>query len=349
MPMIKVPAKSVDFFNENFHTILETGAFAEGRWNAQLSDFTKKYTSTNFCNVFNSNGSGILASLLILKKYYGYEHVFIQANTMYGVSVMAHTSGLNYLPPVSCDLTNFLMPRYEQVYEYIKQLKNPSKTVFVITHIGGWVNPDILKIANLCKEYKVALIEDCAHSLGSTLCGRHSGTYGLAGVYSLYATKAIPAGEGGLLITNDEFFHVHLQKFNIYDRFEQKQNIGCNFRISEIAALFAYAVLLQTEEIIANKLLLSRLYEACCDEMNIKYFHPLENGQRSNLYKFICYDDVNPIDSLTFGKINKRTSQVYDYSLGEDSSEISKRHICLPIWYDLDKSEIDEVRNSILK
>ena len=61
---------------------------------------------------------------------------------------------------------------------------------------------------------------------------------GIAGVYSLYATKAISAGEGGIAITNDSDLAKMLSRFNIYDRFDQKQEIGINFRISEVQALF---------------------------------------------------------------------------------------------------------------
>jgi hypothetical protein len=34
-----------------------------------------------------------------------------------------------------------------------------------------------------------------------------------------------------------------------------------------------------------------------------------------------------------FSQVTNRTSPVYDYALGRDVQELSKRHICLPIWY----------------
>ena len=84
-----------------------------------------------------------------------------------------------------------------------------------------------------CEKAGIALVEDCAHSLGSTLENHHTGGYGIAGVYSLYATKAISAGEGGIAITNDSDLAKMLSRFNIYDRFDQKQEIGINLDSSE--------------------------------------------------------------------------------------------------------------------
>ena len=65
----------------------------------------------------------------------------------------------------------------------------------------------------------------------------------MAGVYSLYSTKAIPAGEGGIIVTNNSELAHKIDKFIIYDRFEKELDIGINIRMSEINALLAFSVL----------------------------------------------------------------------------------------------------------
>ena len=60
------------------------------------------------------------------------------------------------------------------------------------------------------------------HSFGSTLNNKFAGTFGDAGVYSYYSTKAIFAGEGGVAVTNNEKIGSLLQDFIAYDRFKQK-------------------------------------------------------------------------------------------------------------------------------
>ena len=266
---------------------------------------------------------------------------------MYGVRTMSISSGLDLIGYVDCSV-DYLMPTYDQVYDFISLLDKPEECVFLITHIGGWVNPDIESIAELCREKGISLIEDCAHSLGATLHGKHTGLFGEAGVYSLYATKAVPAGEGGIVVTNDkELFNV-VDKFAIYDRFDQVFDIGVNIRMSEISALLCYSVITETEAIIANKYDIAEKYITACEKYDWEYINPISNGQRSNFYKFILLSrSISPIDD--FSQIKTRTSPVYDYSLGRDLAGVKDRHICLPIWYQLEDEEIDRVISELRK
>jgi dTDP-4-amino-4,6-dideoxygalactose transaminase len=227
-------------------------------------------------------------------------------------------------------------------------LDKPSECIFLLTHIGGWVNPDIEKIAKLCKEKGVALIEDCAHSLGSTLKGKHTGTFGDAGVYSLYATKTIPVGEGGIVVTQDKELYQMVEKFIMYDRFDQKLDVGVNLRMSEINALLTYAVIQETESIIQNKYEIAKKYIEACEKYNWNYIDPTSDNQRSNLYKFILLSN-SEWPEKEFSQITKRTSPVYDYALGRDPCELIKRHICLPIWYLLEGEVVDGVVSELKK
>ena len=341
MGMIKLPDQSIKFFNENYLNIFESGNLAEGEWNKKVAEWSCSYTSADYSLAVNSNGAGIFTILRLMKEYRSKKKVFLQSNTMYGVKTIAISSGLEMCGYVDCSL-DYLMPTYSQVKEFINNLDRPEDSVFLLTHIGGWVNPDIEKIADICKEYGISLIEDCAHSLGSTLSGKHTGLFGDAGVYSLYATKAIPAGEGGIIVTKDQELFEMAEKFIMYDRFDQKLNVGINLRMSEINALLAYSVINETESIIDNKYKIANKYIKSCENFNWEYINPTVNSQRANLYKFILLSrSENP--EQEFHGIQIRTSPVYDYLLGDDKSEITKRHICLPIWYGLEDSIVDNV------
>ncbi len=341
MGMIKLPDQSINFFNENYLNIFESGNLAEGEWNKKVAEWSCGYTSSDYALAVNSNGAGIFTILRLMKEYRSKKKVFLQSNTMYGVKTMAASSGLEICGYIDCSL-DYLMPTYEQVKEFIEHLNRPEDSVFLITHIGGWVNPDIEEIANICKEYGVSLIEDCAHSLGSTLSGKHTGLFGDAGVYSLYATKAIPAGEGGIVVTKDQELFEMAEKFVIYDRFDQKLDVGVNLRMSEINALLSYAVISETESIIDNKYDIANKYIKACESFGWNYIDPTIGNQRSNLYKFILLSRSENPDQ-DFQNIKTRTSSVYDYLLGNDESEITKRHICLPIWYGLEDSVVNKV------
>jgi len=347
MGMIKLPAASQLHFDTHYQEIFSSGNLAEGKWNKAVAEWGCSYTSASYGLAVSSNGAGIFAILNVLKHYRNKKRIFLQSNTMYGVRTMSITSGLDLIGYVDCSV-DYLMPTYDQVFDFISLLDKPEECVFLLTHIGGWVNPDIESIAELCRDKGITLIEDCAHSLGATLHGKHTGLFGDAGVYSLYATKAVPAGEGGIVVTNDEELFNMVDKFAIYDRFDQVLDIGINIRMSEINALLCYSVINETEAIIANKYDIAEKYITACDKYGWEYINPSSNGQRSNFYKFILLSrSISPADD--FAQIKMRTSPVYDYALGRDLAGVKDRHICLPIWYGLEDEVVDRALSELRK
>lgn len=342
MGTIKLPSKSIKFFEENYPDIFSSGNLAEGKWNEKVAEWGCKYTRSPYALAFNSNGSGLFTILRLLKRYRSKKTIFLQSNTMYGVKTIALASGLKLKGFVDCSL-DYLMPTFEQFEAFASNLEDPGNSVFLLTHIGGWINPEIAEIASYCDNKGITLVEDCAHSLGSKLENNHSGLFGIAGVYSMYATKTVPVGEGGLMVCRDDELYEMSKRFIMYDRFSQEIDVGVNLRMSEINALLTLSVLKETEIIIDNKYLISEKYQKICDEFSIEYIDPLSNNHRSNLYKFIILAR-NDEQLQRIQKIKSVTSKVYDYFLGKDTFEIARRHFCLPIWYAQD----DEVTNRVL-
>ena len=75
--------------------------------------------------------------------------------------------------------------------------------VLLLSHMRGHI-ADMDAVAALCEELRLTLIEDCAHTLGARWNGRPTGTFGAIGCFSAQAYKHVNAGEGGLLVTDDE-------------------------------------------------------------------------------------------------------------------------------------------------
>ncbi len=72
----------------------------------------------------------------------------------------------------------------------------------IISHMRGHTS-DMDAIMALCDARSIPVIEDAAHSLGTTWNGRNIGTIGRVGCFSFQSYKMINAGEGGILITDD--------------------------------------------------------------------------------------------------------------------------------------------------
>ncbi len=342
MGMIKLPSESINFFKHHVDDIFESGNFAEGKWNQNIVSFIKEMTGAKHALATNSNGSGSVALMSLYRNKFNRNKVILQSNTMYGVKAWIEASGCSLGGYIDCS-TETLMPTYNDVYKFINNLSTRDKngSMIILTHIGGIINPDIDQIAIYCKKEGVILIEDCAHSLGSTYKNKHSGLFGDAGVYSFYATKAIPAGEGGIVVTNDEEIGYMVQKFSMYDRFDQKLNIGNNIRISEFQALLTFSALKEWEKILKNKFGIAKYFIEACEDLNIHYISQENDGQSGNYYKFIILSNSGSIDD-DFPKLKTKTSPVYDYALGENI-EITTCHACLPIWYGQDDKTTEKV------
>lgn len=331
MGIIKIPQTAIEFFKQNLDEIFSTGNFAEGKWNKELSNHVSEYCGVKHATPTSSNGSGLVALMLIYKTYFNRSEVLLQSNTMYGVKTMVYSAGCNVAGFIDCTLDT-LMPSFEQVKEAVGNLiGDKNKIIILLSHIGGIINPDMGKIAEYCNSENIILLEDCAHSYGATHNSKHSGTFGDAGVFSFYATKSVPAGEGGIVITKHDVIGEYMKRFVIYDRFEQKMDIGNNNRPSEIQALLIYAVVKCTGEIINNKEEIAAKYMAVCTELSIPYIKQITKTSLGNYYKFIVYNETKPISEY-LPLLKTKTSAVYDYALG-NSKLITTHHACLPIWY----------------
>ncbi|MFD9592992.1 DegT/DnrJ/EryC1/StrS family aminotransferase [Kitasatospora sp. NPDC059973] len=74
----------------------------------------------------------------------------------------------------------------------------------VVTVVHQWGHPcDMDAILPIAERHGLRVLEDCSHAHGSRYKGRPVGTFGDAAVFSLQANKAVYAGEGGILVTND--------------------------------------------------------------------------------------------------------------------------------------------------
>jgi len=126
----------------------------------------------------------------------------------------------------------------EAAFDYIKKRGLPDACGVVIVHLYGHC-ADIEAIAATAAKHGAAVIEDAAQAVGSTLGGRHAGTWGLYGCFSFFPTKNLGAlGDGGMVLASNEnaaedvrIMRAHGSKPKYYHR-----RIGGNFRLDALQA-----------------------------------------------------------------------------------------------------------------
>lgn len=83
------------------------------------------------------------------------------------------------------------------------QIKTSRARVLLLSHMRGHI-VDMDAITALLSKYDVALIEDCAHTMGASFNNLKCGTHGIMACFSTQTYKHINSGEGGLITTNDD-------------------------------------------------------------------------------------------------------------------------------------------------
>jgi dTDP-4-amino-4,6-dideoxygalactose transaminase len=107
----------------------------------------------------------------------------------------------------------------------------------IAVHLGG--HPaDLDRLTEISVRHHLPLVEDCAHAHSSEWRGRRVGTFGAAGTFSFQASKLMTAGEGGIIITNDDEVERIARSVHDCGRmpgewFYSHYIYGSNYRLSE--------------------------------------------------------------------------------------------------------------------
>jgi dTDP-4-amino-4,6-dideoxygalactose transaminase len=92
------------------------------------------------------------------------------------------------------------------------------------------------EMAEICESKGVALVEDAAQGIDSRIEGKHVGTFGAVGTFSLYATKNVTTGEGGVITTDDDAVAESLRQLRSQGQKARYDyvSLGYNFRMTDI-------------------------------------------------------------------------------------------------------------------
>jgi dTDP-4-amino-4,6-dideoxygalactose transaminase len=249
------------------------------------------------------------------------EAVLCPSNTFIATPLAIRKAGAR---PVFVDCRRDDLCMSFEDFEAKAQRHHPRAAVLV--HIGGHIAFDVEAIAAYCADNGIFLIEDCAHAHGASWNGRRPGAWGDAGVYSLYATKTISTGEGGVLVSRDPDVIAFARAYRDYGKPDYGVE-GLNFRMSEFAAALGLVQVGRLEEIVRWK---NRVAREALDAR-----HPgrlrLPGGMVSGLYKYIVFDPVE-----------RSTGKVYDAPCHRlmgaadrlpNSDWVAANHWCVPLYY----------------
>jgi len=256
------------------------------------------------------------------------EAVLCPSNTFMATPLAALKAGAA-VEFVDCNRTDLCMSFAD--FEAKAEAVKPKAAILV--HIGGHLAFDSERIAAYCRENGIFLLEDCAHAHGAEWNARKPGGFGDAGVYSLYATKTVSTGEGGVLVSRHPELIEFARKFRNYGKFEHEVE-GLNFRMSEFTAALGLIQVERMGEIVAWKNRYSREH---LDPM-LPARLELPEGMTSGLYKYVVFEEIE-----------KSTGRVYEEPchriMGRsvelpNTDWVAENHWCVPLYYRPESREV---------
>jgi dTDP-4-amino-4,6-dideoxygalactose transaminase len=154
------------------------------------------YIGSRYCVAVSSCGAAMFLALKALGVKPG-DKVLTSSFTLAPVpGAIAHAGAQVELVETTADFT-------VDLGDLEIKTRDSGARIFLISHMRGHIS-NLEQVKAICDRHDVALVEDCAHTMGARWDGKATGTWGRIGCFSTQTYKHINSGEGGLLVTDDD-------------------------------------------------------------------------------------------------------------------------------------------------
>lgn len=156
------------------------------------------YVGTRFCLATNSGTAALHLALVAAGVGPGDEVIIPALSFIATAQAVLHQNAIPVFVDIDPDSFNIDPARIEERI-------TPRTKAIVPVHLHG-LPADMAAILALASRHGLPVIEDAAQAHGAEYRGRKVGGWGDLGIFSLNATKNLPAGEGGLLVTDSQTY-----------------------------------------------------------------------------------------------------------------------------------------------
>jgi len=253
----KIPLSDIDLDEEEIEEVTNV---LKSKW-LSMGPITQKFEEefANYLDVKHAFGvSSGTTSLHIAHKVLGIK----QGDEVIAPSLtfVATTNAVLYTgaKPVFADITS-LNNLNISPYDILEKIADTTKAITIV-HYGGYPC-DMDTIIEIAEDRNLKIIEDAAHAPGAEYKGKKCGTIGDIGCFSFFANKNLVAGEGGMIVTNDDVLadmiritRSHGMSTLTWDRYKGHAHsydvvdLGFNYRINEMASALGLIQLKKLDE-----------------------------------------------------------------------------------------------------
>jgi dTDP-4-amino-4,6-dideoxygalactose transaminase len=355
------PEESIEWISETIAELLRSDSYLSmGKYCEQFENEFAEMVGTKYA-VTTASGVAALDVALRAKGITGGE-VVVPTNTFGASALAVINSGAT---PVYCDISSDMNIDFEDMK---KRITSKTKAVMPV-HIGGIISKSIEEIREFCKTRNIVVLEDAAHAHGSKFGRSVAGSIGDLAAFSFFTTKIITSGEGGMVVTSEYESYEKAKQIRSYNKVAGSEigELGYNWRLSEFQAIIGLAQLRKLGEILEKRRRVAKTYDDLLKSSSV--YLPLESSPTCipSYYKYIrlLSKRRNPsaLHKLLETKYGVSLSgYVYDVPLHRQkmlgqyatnkksyptADDLCSRHICLPIYPQMEEKEIHHVFDSL--
>jgi aminotransferase EvaB len=227
--------------------LIDTSDFTLGHKVIEFEKKLARFIGVKYCISTNNGTDALILSLksLNIKEK---DEVITVCNSFYATVGAIVAVGAK---PVFVDCDS----RYQIDVNKIEKAITKNTKAIIPVHWGG-ASPDMQKISDICKKYKIHMVEDACMGIGALIKNKRPGSFGIVNAVSMHPLKSLNVmGDAGAILTNSGKIAKWLQKYRNHGMISRdKINFwGVNARIQPLQAIVAIEGLKKLKNVIKKR------------------------------------------------------------------------------------------------
>ncbi len=224
--------------------VLDSGMLAQGK---EVAEFEKRFAEYCGCRnavAVNSGTAALHTALYAIGIREGDEVITSPFTFVASANAILMQNAKVVFADIKKDSFN-IDPK-----EIEKKITDKTKAIVAVDLFGQMADYDA--ILNIAQKHGLKVVEDAAQAVGAEISGSRAGNVADIAGFSLYATKNLMCGEGGVVTTNNDEYAELCRRFRHHGQSEktryQYYDIGYNYRMTNIAAAIGLVQLGKIDE-----------------------------------------------------------------------------------------------------
>lgn len=226
---------------------LTDSSFEGGKFVREFEDLFAKYVGVKHTIAVNSGTSALLAVVLALEL--GGKDVTLTSGFTF-----SSTATTSLFAGAKVEFADIQTRTYCILLDDIRKKISKKTKMIIPVHLYG--HPAQMdEINEIAEEYGSYVVEDAAQSLGSRYKGKMTGSIGAVGCFSLYATKIVTCGEGGVVTTDNDNLAEKIRMIRSHGQIKgyDSKILGLNLRLPQILAAMGTEQLKKIDRFISSR------------------------------------------------------------------------------------------------